>query len=193
MSKAQIKSSKPPTTREAILAAATELFSTNGFAGTSMSDLAEELGLSKAAIYHHFESKESILRDLVKSTQEDLENLVKHFESLAPDKVNQTEILQSFAEFVFIHRKVVRLVLSEMPAEMKIHNPNHHRLMQRLQKLLAGKKPNAEGEMRARVAIGIIFTGLVPPPYEKLLNKKKMTLDLLVSIASDALRITQKS
>ena len=175
------------------MATATELFAEKGFAGTSMSDLAEKLGLSKAAIYHHFESKETILRDLVKSTQVDLEKLVSHFESLSPGKVNRIEVLETFAEFVFSHRKVVRLVLSEMPAEMRIHNPNRHQLMRRLQRLLGGEVESAEEEMRARVAIGIIFTGLVPPPYEGIVNENEPMINLLVGIASDALAITEKS
>lgn len=191
MSKAQLKT--PVSTRDAILATAAELFVEKGFSGTSMSDLAEKLGLSKAAIYHHFESKETILRDLVKTTQVDLEKLVSHFESLSPGNVNRIAVLQTFAEFVFSHRKVVRLVLSEMPAEMRIHKPNRHQLMRRLQRLLGGEVQSAEEEMRARVAIGIIFTGLVPPPYEGIVNKNDSMINLLVGIASDALAITEKS
>ncbi|MEI9907431.1 MAG: helix-turn-helix domain-containing protein [Actinomycetota bacterium] len=56
------------------MATAAELFSTKGFAETSMADLAEQLGISKAAIYHHFESKESIFQTLLKSSTMILKN-----------------------------------------------------------------------------------------------------------------------
>jgi TetR/AcrR family transcriptional regulator len=46
------------TRREEILDIAMELFAEHGYEGTSMSDLAERVGLRKASLFHHFESKE---------------------------------------------------------------------------------------------------------------------------------------
>ena len=44
-------------TKELILEEALKQFSQKGFDGTSMSDIAGPLGISKAALYKHFESK----------------------------------------------------------------------------------------------------------------------------------------
>lgn len=187
--KAQVESLSPVSTRDAILESATKLFSTKGFAGTSMSDLAEDLGLSKAAIYHHFESKGSILQNLIESPQEDIETLVNHTESLPANKVNPREILRTFAGIVFEHRKVIGLVLTEMPPEMKAQEPDRHQLLMRLQQLIGGRKPTAEMRMRARAAVGIILTGIVLPLYEQHHRKEEFNLDLLVKIASDALGV----
>jgi AcrR family transcriptional regulator len=52
-------------TRERIVAVAAHLFATRGFAGTSVRDIADELGVTKAALYYHFESKEVLLRSIV--------------------------------------------------------------------------------------------------------------------------------
>ena len=52
-------------TRERILHAALALFAQRGYAGTSMSDIAGALGLSKAALYRHYESKQAILDSIV--------------------------------------------------------------------------------------------------------------------------------
>jgi len=46
--------------REEILRRATELFLNEGFAGTSMSALAQACGLQKASLYHHVPSKEAL-------------------------------------------------------------------------------------------------------------------------------------
>jgi AcrR family transcriptional regulator len=43
-------------TRERILSVAGELFAQQGYAGTSIVDIAGQLGTSKAAIYYHFAS-----------------------------------------------------------------------------------------------------------------------------------------
>lgn len=47
--------------RREILRAAARLFQERGYDGTSMQDIASALNFSKAALYHHFESKEAIL------------------------------------------------------------------------------------------------------------------------------------
>jgi len=184
-----VKPRNPVSTRDAILESATKLFSTKGFAGTSMSDLAEDLGLSKAAIYHHFESKGSILQNLIESTQEDIETLVSHTESLPSNKVNPREILRTFAGVVFEHRKVIGLLLTEMPPEMKTEDLDRHQLMMRLQQLVGGHKPTAEMKIRARAAVGIILTGIILPMYEQHHRNEEFNLDLLVKIASDALGV----
>lgn len=186
-SKEQIKA--PLSTREAILAAAAELFSANGFAGTSMSDLAEKLGLSKAAIYHYFDRKESIFQTLLQSSNEDLEVLTNKHKRFPTSREETTAILQEFAEFMLSHRDVVRLALSEMQADVIAQGPHGHQGMLRLQELLAGKKPTPESKMRARIAIGIIFLGIVPPPHAHLPEEWDLDLDLLVEIASGALNV----
>jgi AcrR family transcriptional regulator len=48
-------------TRERILEVATELFTEKGYDKTSLREIAERLGFTKAALYYHFESKEDIL------------------------------------------------------------------------------------------------------------------------------------
>ena len=52
-------------TRERILAAALELFSRNGYAGTNIRELTAALGLVKSSMYKHFESKEAIWNALL--------------------------------------------------------------------------------------------------------------------------------
>ena len=56
----------PPTERMLqILTEACRLFATRGFDGVSVRDIAQECGISKATLYHHFPDKDAILRPLV--------------------------------------------------------------------------------------------------------------------------------
>ena len=48
----------PPTPASAVLDAALDLFIEQGFDGTSLRQIAEQLGVTKAALYYHFESKD---------------------------------------------------------------------------------------------------------------------------------------
>ena len=52
-------------TKERILDIALELFAQNGYPGTSMSDIAKQLGFMKAALYKHYASKQEILDQIV--------------------------------------------------------------------------------------------------------------------------------
>jgi AcrR family transcriptional regulator len=51
--------------RTQILDAALKLFSHKGYGATSVRDIAEEAGLSKGNVYHHFPDKETIFRALI--------------------------------------------------------------------------------------------------------------------------------
>jgi len=52
------------STRERILDVALELFTKQGYDKTSLRDIAERLGITKAALYYHFERKQDILLEL---------------------------------------------------------------------------------------------------------------------------------
>lgn len=51
--------------KERILEEALQLFSQNGYTGTSMNDIAAKLGVTKAALYKHYKSKQEILDSIV--------------------------------------------------------------------------------------------------------------------------------
>lgn len=187
-SELQNQPTEPVTTRSAILIKAADLFSEKGYAGTSMSDLAEDLGLSKAAIYHHFESKESILMNLVKSTFQEMGGFVQEIELLPASKVDPADVLRRFAEILFAHRQVVSLVLFQLPVELRTPGIERREYLVRLQNILAGKNPTRERQTRARAATVIIATGIVPPPFGELQLRDKIDLSLLVDIAVDVLK-----
>ena len=58
----------PGDTKERIRDAALELFSEKGYSGTAMSDIAKMIGLSKAALYKHYASKQDIFDAIVEAT-----------------------------------------------------------------------------------------------------------------------------
>jgi TetR/AcrR family transcriptional regulator len=51
--------------KEEIVAEATRLFAERGYEGTSMGDLAERVGLRKASLFHHFESKDVLYATVI--------------------------------------------------------------------------------------------------------------------------------
>ena len=61
-------------TKERILAAALDMFSQNGYAGSNIRELAGSLGMGKSSMYRHFESKEEIWNTL-------LDSLIAYYEA----------------------------------------------------------------------------------------------------------------
>ena len=59
------KNTKVKNTKEKILEEALKLFAQRGYVGTSMSDIATALGVTKAALYKHYTSKQQILDSIV--------------------------------------------------------------------------------------------------------------------------------
>ncbi|MFT6656911.1 TetR/AcrR family transcriptional regulator [Maritalea sp.] len=62
--------------RLAILKTAAKFFAKNGFDRSSMSQLALECGVSKALIYHYYQSKEALLYDIILTHLQDLVDAV---------------------------------------------------------------------------------------------------------------------
>ncbi len=60
-----------------ILESSARLFAHQGFEGTSLNEIAEEVSLSKATIYHYFASKEEIYSEIILDTLERLLSFVK--------------------------------------------------------------------------------------------------------------------
>ena len=55
---------KTPVTRESILSATAKIYVTEGYAGTTIRDIAAAQGLLPGSIYHHFSSKEKLIIEL---------------------------------------------------------------------------------------------------------------------------------
>ncbi|MDY5648805.1 MAG: TetR/AcrR family transcriptional regulator [Lachnospiraceae bacterium] len=91
-------------TKQEILEASLELFSVQGFEATSISQIAGAVGIRKASLYSHFESKQAILDAIVKDV---LEQYEKHsifagggWERSSAAKNNQTMTSDTAAEMI---------------------------------------------------------------------------------------------
>jgi AcrR family transcriptional regulator len=74
----QTSISRPPRDekREAILRIAYQAFLTDGYAATSMSEIARQVGGSKATLYNYFKSKEELFTAVVDEKCQDIQDMV---------------------------------------------------------------------------------------------------------------------
>lgn len=64
---------RPGYDRDQVLTVAVQLFNDQGYDATSVADLAAKLGVTKSALYHHVDSKESILQTALDDALSSLE------------------------------------------------------------------------------------------------------------------------
>lgn len=63
-------------TRERIVTVALTLFAEKGYEATSLQDIANEMGLTKPAVFYHYRGKQEILKDLAEPARTALSALL---------------------------------------------------------------------------------------------------------------------
>src|ERR1700730_15609783 len=97
--------SSASSTKQRILEIARELFARQGYTGTSIADLARELGTTTAALYYHFPSKADILAELLAGPLEAFSRVAEHAAGLPPEEL-LTELVDLTIEWGDLNRLV---------------------------------------------------------------------------------------
>ncbi len=97
-------------TRARIQQVAVELFTEHGYDGTSLREIAERLGVTKAALYYHFKSKEDIIQSLVEDYQEQMNELIGWAGSQPRNADARREILVRYMHIVAERDQVFRML-----------------------------------------------------------------------------------
>src|SRR2546427_12988807 len=83
-------------TRERIQAIALELFAEQGYEKTSLREIAERLGVTKAALYYHFKTKEDIVASLSDDLRRGIDDIVAWAEGQPPSHERAQGILTRY-------------------------------------------------------------------------------------------------
>lgn len=162
-----------PETRRKILDVALELFITRGYDRTSLREISEQLGFSKAALYYHFRAKEDILKALAGDLIDGYEHIVEAATARGDHSTGaRTAMIHEMVDLLLNNRTTAILLLSMPPA------PDHTDLGERVRHLtplavqaLMPDDPTVEDRIRATAALGVIsslFESLNKIPAETL-------------------------
>lgn len=147
-------------TRQRILQTASELFVEHGYAGTSIRDISERLGMTKGSLYYHFSSKEDLLFALIAP----LFGAVDEFVAAARDFGQVTHgLVRRLVDVLDEHGPMLRSFLGDPSLERA--KTSRDRLPARffeLQEILGGG-PDDGAMLRARCALGVIHAGVLAP------------------------------
>ena len=99
-------------TRQRIQEVARDLFARQGVQRTSLQDIADKLGISKPALYYHFDSREDLVRSILVPLIDEGERFVDDQESRGD--TDARELLEGYFDFHYRHRQDMVLVLAEL-------------------------------------------------------------------------------
>lgn len=102
-------------TRRAMLVAAARLFARDGYAATSMRDLAKEIGITPAALYHHYPDKQALYYAVLELVFTDKATVAAHLlRSDGPAVVRLQEFLSWLIDLLASDQVLNRLLHREL-------------------------------------------------------------------------------
>jgi AcrR family transcriptional regulator len=143
----------PGDTRQRLIEVALDLFTKYSFAGTSLQMIADELGFTKAAIYHHFRTREQLLDAVVGPILEQLAVVIEAAEQLRGVHARADYIITSYAQLAVDNRVVAVLAADPAVAEMLRTRRDWDELIERQMALLADVEPGPAGKVKAAVVL----------------------------------------
>jgi AcrR family transcriptional regulator len=196
-------------TRARIQQVALELFAEQGYERTSLREIAERLGVTKAALYYHFKSKEDIVRSFTEDYFSRLDALIAWGKDQPPTPHTGHDLLDRYITIVMESGEVFRF-LERNQASLHGSEDGKHRFEQfrprlnALMEIITG--PDAQPRARIRAAAALFAASAScmffmkdsphslapesaeadPPPLPGKDELHKIVLELAGDLTSDA-------
>jgi AcrR family transcriptional regulator len=103
-------------TRSRLRELALQLFAEQGYEKTSLREIAERLGVTKAALYYYFKSKEDIVRSLVEDYVAELDELIAWASTQPRTAATRAEIIRRYLRIVASGTGVFRMLQQNQAA-----------------------------------------------------------------------------
>ncbi len=154
--------------RERILDVALELFNDQGYDKTSLREIAERLGVTKAALYYHFQSKQDILLELHLRLHELGRGMADQLDALSPGQVAAAwpALVDRFIDEMLANRDLFMLHQRNQNAFNALQDNERHAaenddIEQRLRGFLANDDIPLEQRVRMTASMGAVFAALM--------------------------------
>ena len=140
-------------TRQQILETAQRLFTDLGYDATSLQMIADEMGLTKAAVYYHFRAKSDILHAAMQPGIQRLEVLLDEAAAIRGRRARIEHLVDGFVDFLVEHRRYAAMASTDPAAKRNKLDGEKVTLAQRALTVLFGEKPTGA----ERLAFGVLF------------------------------------
>jgi len=148
-------------TREAIRSVALELFAEQGYGKTSLREISERLGVTKAAVYYHFKTKEEILVSLIEDFLAQVDDVVDWAQSQPAGVATRHEVLRRYSDLLGGRTTQLARFMQEGQAAIRdlAAGTEMRKRFDRLVGILATPGHPLTTQLRARVALMALHVG----------------------------------
>jgi AcrR family transcriptional regulator len=147
--------SSEPDTRTRLLDTALELFAVHGVEGTSLQMIADALGVTKAAVYYHFKTKDEITEAVAEPVLRQLGEVVREASALRRRGAQVDHVLAGVVGMAIEHRALAAVFSSDPGVARALERSMHseENVKECLTELLCGPSPDPGTEVAAHVAL----------------------------------------
>lgn len=154
----------PSDTRSRILDAALAVFSEHGFEGSTLQQVADRLGFTKAALYYHFRSKDDILGALVTPANTDIEAMLDAYAGTPDSPARRRRFMADYLDYLLSHRRLIAYIASDLATLAHPAMAGSHEQRSRMEAMLAGDDLDFADQVRVTVAFGGIQAAIARNP-----------------------------
>jgi AcrR family transcriptional regulator len=186
-----------PDTRERILDVALDLFTEKGYDKTTLREIAEQLGFTKAALYYHFPGKKDILLALHFRLHELFQEAMAETGGFDADPSRWVDIFDHLIGQMLAHRKLILMHDRNRASFEELHNSLDHQnahddLEEQFRRVLRDVDVPLRAKVRLTCAQGVIIGGVVlagdtlaDVPSEDLARELKAAVRDVLALPSD--------
>jgi AcrR family transcriptional regulator len=163
--------------QERIVAAALELFAEHGVGGTSLQMIADEVGVTKAAVYHQFPTKDEIVVAVAQGELARVAAVVAAAEA-EPDRGHARDVLLAGIIDLAVERRRMESTLLGDPVIVRFfagHKP-FHKVMARLYAILDDETSGVSAAMLTAAIGGAVMHPLVADLPDDVLRSQLLRL-----------------
>src|SRR5262245_3500660 len=150
--------------QQRIITAAADLFATHGVGGTSLQMIADALGVTKAAVYHQFKTKDEIVIAAAEAEPAKVEAAIAAAEA-EPNRTRAREVLVEHIVDLAVARRRMESTLVGDPVIVRFfaHYEPYRRVMDRLYRLLMGDDAGPGARVPAAMLTAAIGGAVMHP------------------------------
>jgi len=150
-------------TRERILEVASDLFIEQGYDATSLREIAEKIGVTKAALYYHFTNKQDILRALAAPAMAATPTVLALLPEGTVTRTQWADVVAGLSDWLLANRRVLLLfernhgVMHEL-AHDSDHFEMHELLHERVDQIFGDEAIPLDDRIRMAGSLGILLS-----------------------------------
>ncbi len=152
------------TAQARVVAASLELFAQQGVGGTSLQMIADAIGVTKAAVYFQFRTKDEIVLAAAEDELSRLEAVVDAAEAESSRARRRDELLTGIVDLSVGRRRTVSVILSD-PVVLRFFSDHarYRRVVDRLTDLLIGPGTGADRHLQTAMFMAAISGAVMHP------------------------------